>query len=129
MRSKLFVYGTLKRGLCNHHFLERARFLGKVRTCEAYPMIAPKKWYPYLIDRPGEGYRVRGELYEIDAATLKRIDRLEEYPRYYTRKKICVEDEEGRRHEAIAYFLAHPIPYRKFRFLEEFGTEEQACEA
>jgi len=128
MRTKLFVYGTLKRGFCNHHYLRDARFLGEATTLTPYPLVAPKKWYPYLIDAPGEGKRVRGELYEVDAATLKRIDRLEEYPRYYTRKKIEVEDAQGRRHKAWAYFVNRQLPYRSWKFLEEFGSEE-GCES
>jgi gamma-glutamylaminecyclotransferase len=125
MRYKIFVYGTLKEGFCNHRLLKDAKFLGKARTKEAYPLIAPKVWYPYLIDAPGEGKRVLGELYEVDLPTLKRIDRLEEYPRYYIRKTIEVIDEEGRSHKALAYFLASKIPYKKFPYLEEFIAEQQ----
>jgi len=125
MRYKLFVYGTLKRGLSNHHYLAGARYLGEATTFEAYPLVAPKIWYPYLIDAPGEGERVKGELYEIDLPTLKRIDRLEEYPRYYTRRPIQVVDQEGRRHEAIAYFLAQKIPYKRFAYLKEFHPPQQ----
>jgi gamma-glutamylaminecyclotransferase len=125
MKRKLFVYGTLKRGLSNHHYLAGATYLGRARTKERYPLVAPKRWYPYLINAPGEGQRVVGELYEIDAATLKRIDRLEEYPSYYTRREIEVEDEAGRSHRAIAYFLARPIPYRQWRYLEEFHPPQE----
>ena len=125
MRYKLFVYGTLKRGHLNHALLKDATFLGEAVTKEPYPLIAPKVWYPYLIDAPGEGRRVKGELYLIDLPTLKRIDRLEEYPRYYNRKEIEVVDEEGKEHKALCYFLAFSIPYRKFPFLEEFVAKKK----
>ncbi len=125
MRYKIFVYGTLKRGFCNHMLLENAKFLGEATTKGCYPLIAPKVWYPYLIDAPGEGKRVKGELYEVDLPTLKKIDRLEEYPRYYTRKTIEVIDEKGQSHKAIAYFLVRKIPYKEFPFLEEFITKKQ----
>ncbi|MRI83320.1 MAG: gamma-glutamylcyclotransferase [Nitratiruptor sp.] len=125
MRPKLFVYGTLKRGLANHHFLHQATYLGQAHTLDPYPLIAPKRIYPYLIDAPGEGHLVRGELYQIDLATLKQIDRLEEYPTYYTRKLIPILDSQGDLHEAWTYFLARPIPYRRFPFLKEFPPKQE----
>ncbi len=124
MRYKLFVYGTLKKGLCNHSFLQNARYLGEAVTKDSYPLIAPKKWYPYLIDEPGRGKRVKGELYLVDLPTLKRIDRLEEYPRYYTRKRIKVF-AGGQEHEALAYFFASKIPYWRFAMLEEFPPKKE----
>ncbi len=121
MRCKLFVYGTLKRGFANHFYLQGAKFLGEARTKERYPMVAPKRSYPYLIDRPGIGYHIEGELYEIDHRILKRIDRLEEYPLYYTRKTIVVECCE-QEHRALCYFLARPIPLKP-PFLEKFESQ------
>ncbi|MRI59187.1 MAG: gamma-glutamylcyclotransferase [Epsilonproteobacteria bacterium] len=126
-KYKLFVYGTLKKGFPNHSYLREARYLGKAVTKDPYPLIAPKIFYPYLIDAKGEGYRVWGELYEIDYPTLKRIDRLEEYPRYYTRRTLEVIDHEGRTHEALSYFLAQQIPYRHFRYLKSFEPKEQGA--
>ncbi len=120
MRFKLFVYGTLKRGLPNHFYLQNAKNLGKARSLFAYPLVAPKKIYPYLVDSKGEGKIVKGELYEVDLVTLKRIDRLEEVPRYYKRGYIDVADERGKRYRAYTYFVAFPLPYRQFTFLEEF---------
>ena len=124
-KYKLFVYGTLKRGFHNDHFLKNARYLGRAVTKERYPLIAPKVWYPYMIDAKGEGEMVEGELYEIDHPTLKRIDRLEEYPRYYDRKEIKVTDEKGCEHDALCYFYAGTIPYRKFPYLKRFEPKKK----
>ncbi len=123
-RYKLFVYGTLKKGMCNHHYLKNAKFLGKAVTKAPFPMIAPMKWYPYLLDQQGKGYRVEGELYEVDEETLAKIDELEEYPSYYTRRWIDVEDESGRSHRALAYFLAEPIQWREEELLKEFEPQK-----
>ena len=123
-RYKLFVYGTLKKGLCNHHYLKSAKFLGKAVTKAPFPMIAPMKWYPYLLDQQGKGYRVEGELYEVDEETLAKIDELEEYPSYYTRRWIDVEDESGQTHRALAYFLAEPIQWREEELLKEFEPQK-----
>ncbi len=124
-KYKLFVYGTLKRGFCNHHYLKGSRFLSQATTAHPYPLVAPKKWYPYLIDKEGEGEYVEGELYMIDLATLKRIDRLEEYPLYYDRRVIEVIDSKKERHKALCYFLKPSIPYKRFPFLKRFETKKE----
>ncbi len=124
-RYKLFVYGTLKKAHCNEEYLKDAQFIDEATTTLAYPMIAPKIWYPYLIDAPGEGRRVKGELYMIDDETLAKIDALEEYPHYYTRKTIGVEDSRGRTHHALCYFLKEPIEWRNYPLLEKFESKKQ----
>ncbi len=123
-RYKLFVYGTLKRDLCNHHYLQKAKYLGKAITKSSFPLIAPKGWYPYLLDEEGEGHRVEGELYEVDEKTLANIDRLEEYPLYYTRRYIAVEDQKGQIHRALAYFLSEPIEWRGQKILKKFEPKK-----
>ena len=79
----LFVYGTLKRGGSNHHWLEGAPWQGRARlpghqlhSLGAYPMAVP-----------GRGV-VHGELYAVDGATLERLDRLEDVPNEY-RRLVC----------------------------------------
>lgn len=41
---------------------------------------------PYLLDRPGLGHFVQGEVYQIDDVMLGLLDELEDAPRYYKRK-------------------------------------------
>ncbi|BCD67584.1 gamma-glutamylcyclotransferase [Nitratiruptor sp. YY09-18] len=120
MCSKLFVYGTLKRGLCNHHYLQGAKFFGEATTTKAYPLIAPRIWYPYLIDAPGYGKKVKGELYKITPRILQQIDLLEEYPYYYNRKIIDIVDTQGRLHRAWCYFYNEDIVFTQWEYLEEF---------
>lgn len=45
----LFVYGTLKKGFKNHHFLDSAKFLGVATSKEKHPMVSIVKAYPYLM--------------------------------------------------------------------------------
>jgi gamma-glutamylcyclotransferase (GGCT)/AIG2-like uncharacterized protein YtfP len=71
---RVFVYGTLKRGLPNHPLLQGSRFLGPAITTERYRMIASE--FPVLLSY-GSGLTVKGELYEVDTETRNRIDRLE----------------------------------------------------
>ena len=37
---RVFVYGTLKRGLLNHQIIANSRFLGPAATTERFRMIA-----------------------------------------------------------------------------------------
>jgi gamma-glutamylaminecyclotransferase len=74
-----FVFGTLKVGFPLH---ERA--LGDTaricdcRTVERFPMFVAGPWFaPMMMNEPGRGLHVRGELYEVDDARLTTIDRLE----------------------------------------------------
>lgn len=120
MRYKLFVYGTLKRGYENHHYLKNAKFIGTATSAQPYPMIAPKKSYPYLINLPGVGRVIKGELYLVDFATLKRIDRLEEAPWLYRRDFIEVIDEKGVLTRAFTYFFNQKVWLNPRAFLEEF---------
>jgi len=76
---RLFVFGTLKRGFPLH---ERARagaiWLGRGTTIEAYPMFVAGRWYaPMMLNEPGHGYRVMGELYEIEGPRLELNDGIE----------------------------------------------------
>ena len=89
---KVFIYGTLKRGFPNHEAgLAKARFLGRVRTLEAYPLVIGGRWFsPYLIDEPGQGQRVFGELFAIDSAGLALLDGMEGVGRAGGYRRISV---------------------------------------
>jgi len=119
----LFVYGTLKKGFENHHFLDGAKFLGVATTKEKYPMVNIVKAYPYLINQKGKGKIIKGEAYIIDEQILKRVDILEGYPEHYDRDEIMliVGDEE---HKAFTYFVNQKIDFSKLELLEEFEKDE-----
>jgi gamma-glutamylcyclotransferase (GGCT)/AIG2-like uncharacterized protein YtfP len=83
----VFVYGTLKRGHGNHHWLLDAPFLGEA----VLPDVVLHDLGPFPMAVPGEGV-VRGEVYGVDAAGLARLDRLEGYPRLYDRRPLPLAD-------------------------------------
>jgi len=83
----VFVYGTLKRGHGNHHWLADAPFLGEA----ALPNVVLHDLGPFPMAVPGEGL-VLGEVYAVDAAGLARLDRLEGYPRLYDRRPLPLVD-------------------------------------
>jgi gamma-glutamylcyclotransferase (GGCT)/AIG2-like uncharacterized protein YtfP len=85
MRHRVFVYGTLLRGEVNHHLLAGAEFLGPHRTDACYTLYDLGA-YPGL-SRGGRA-AVAGEVYRIDDAGMRQLDRLEDYPRLYGRLLI-----------------------------------------
>lgn len=93
---RVFVYGTLKRGFPNHDAgMTSFAFLGHCRTAKAFPLVVGGKWFsPYLIDAPGEGHRVFGEVFEADERGLATLDRMEgtHLPAGYRRIAIAIED-------------------------------------
>lgn len=58
---KVFVYGTLKSGEPNHHWLTdlengHASFVGAGKTIAKYPLVIASKYnIPFLLDVPGQG--------------------------------------------------------------------------
>ncbi|NEX19250.1 gamma-glutamylcyclotransferase [Thiorhodococcus mannitoliphagus] len=85
MRHRVFVYGTLLRGEVNHGLLVGAGFLGGFRTRPCYSLFLLGA-YPGVVK--GGRTQILGEVYEIDRACLRRLDRLEDYPRLYDRQQI-----------------------------------------
>lgn len=75
---RVFVYGTLKAGKRNHAVNTGHRLGGTWCTVHPHPLlvVGPTR-LPWLVDRPGEGHPVRGEVYEVDDAGLARMDALE----------------------------------------------------
>lgn len=93
MTTRIFVYGTLKRGRENHHWLAGQRFIAEARTQPLYRLF-DMGGYPGMI-RDDNGVAVEGELWEVDEGGLARLDVLEdieggEYER------VLIELEEGK---------------------------------
>jgi gamma-glutamylcyclotransferase (GGCT)/AIG2-like uncharacterized protein YtfP len=69
------VYGTLKRGLRNHHWLEGADFVGSDRLHRVTLFdLGP---FPGAKLEPSRGVEV--EVFEVNARLLAGLDRLEDY--------------------------------------------------
>lgn len=107
--SLLFVYGTLKRGLSNHHCLLQAgaEFLSTGRTACRYPLLLRE--YPMLLDLPGRGHHVTGELYRIPGDTAwQLLDELEDHPSLYQRKPASILTPDNTTRQAWTYFYVRP---------------------
>lgn len=122
----VFVYGTLRRGQKNYPSYLAGRTLAEYRASTEGRLFfleeAAEGLYPYLC--PGNG-RVVGELMVIDpgryAATLERLDRLEDYlpgdegTSLYLRRAAPVRLDDGTVRTAWIYYwngpqVGTPIP-------------------
>ena len=88
-RHRVFVYGTLLRGLRNHHWLEGSALVARTALAERFTMLDCGS-YPALVE--GAEQRIAGEVYVVSDHVLAQLDELEEYPSYYDRKIVDLED-------------------------------------
>lgn len=82
MAHRVFVYGTLRQGQANHHLLVGAELLGPHCTEPCFSLYHLGA-YPGLTR--GGFTSVLGEVYRVKASALRQLDRLEDYPRLYSR--------------------------------------------
>lgn len=86
--TRVFVYGTLKRGGSNHHFLAGQRYLGNARTTGSYTLYAVAD-YPGMVRSADPAHFVTGEVWAVDATCLAQLDQLEGLAEgLYTREPI-----------------------------------------
>ncbi len=105
----LFVFGTLRYGHCNHHYLAGSYDRRLPATLRDYARVAE-----LMIDRQ-PGAAVSGELFELTdscyATTLAGCDDLEGIPRgqlrgdEYERRQVTVETPDGPR---VAWAYVQP---------------------
>jgi gamma-glutamylaminecyclotransferase len=97
VRRRVFVYGTLKEGFRNFHVNRGTRLPGRFVT------VAPMALYvigefglPWLVEDVAGG-PVSGQVFEVDAATLAQMDRLEriDEPLWYRRQSVQVRPAGG----------------------------------
>ena len=107
MESKqlVFVYGTLRKGHCNHHLLKDSHCYG-VGCSEAWYAMYLKNGYPYVTSTESR-YPIVGELYSVHDETLVTLDKFEGHPRYYERREVPVIIGE-KRYVAWMYFRDPP---------------------
>ena len=72
----LFVYGTLKRGCKNHPHIADQRLVGEACTAPGYRLYNLGD-YPGLVADTTATDGVTGEVWEVDAAALARLDDFE----------------------------------------------------
>ena len=98
----VFTYGTLKRGEPNHYLIQpelapkgKSLLIGTGTTQNKFPLVIATKYnIPHLLDNPGVGNFVTGEVYSVDKSMLDELDILEGIPKHYQRRqeKIVIQD-------------------------------------
>ncbi len=98
MLHRIFVFGTLQQGHRNFH-INRGTLVGDHWvTAQPQPLYVIGRYrLPWLLNRPGQGVPVIGQLYEVDDAILADMDRLERLddPLWYERRQIAVRPHPG----------------------------------
>lgn len=74
--SRVFVYGTLKKGGSNHRLLAGQSFVGNASTLPGYALFE-LDGYPGMVEEAGAPGTVTGEIWDVDTEALERLDRLE----------------------------------------------------
>ncbi|KAL1515901.1 hypothetical protein AB1Y20_002515 [Prymnesium parvum] len=101
-RHRVLVYGSLLRGLHNHHHIEGSRLLhARARTRDAgFMLVDSGKGYPFAMFSPSfdsfeKRVRLIGELYEVSDDTLNALDDLEDHPKWYCRHEVSVDCDDS----------------------------------
>lgn len=115
--SKVFVYGTLKNGFVNEPFLADQEYIGKAvlsNPCWQLYEVRGRYDFPALVQtEEGHGYKVYGELYDVNDACLRMMDQLEGVEiGLYDRTFVEVDLEDGQTVEGVI----------AYRFLREIKT-------
>eukprot|EP01066_Platyproteum_vivax_P006088 Platyproteum_vivax@DN1923_c0_g1_i1.p1 len=103
----VFVYGTLKRGYRNHYNMRQdgIQYLCDVETAEPVPLYLDEmnRNRPCLVDMPGVGECVKGELYGVTSDMLHKLDIFERVPTHYHRRLTPVLSLPEKTHCILAY--------------------------
>lgn len=112
MINKIFVYGTLQRGMYNASFINDEWIDKSINaTIQGDLYMVKRATFPAVINVNSSENLVYGELYEIKEEFIKDAieicDRLEGHPHFYKREEVPVTDKNGYQHIAYAYIFIH----------------------
>jgi gamma-glutamylaminecyclotransferase len=113
MPHLIFVVGTLKEGFRNFHINRGQRVPGDFVTALPHPLyIAGDRGLPWLLQRPGQGQPVVGQLFRVDDEALASMDELEriDEPGYYERRRISVLPRDASSGAAAPATTPAPAP-------------------
>ena len=86
------VYGSLRKNMGNHGLISHSTLLETTTVSLPYKMIS-LGGFPGLI-KSDQNNEITIELYEVDDATYKRVERLEGYPSFYDKHNFSLKGYE-----------------------------------
>jgi len=91
--NQFLVYGTLKSGFGNNHYMRGAEFVGVMETREA-EFVMVDGGVPGVIHAPDDprAAHVRGEVYRLTQEQAGPVDNLEGNGFFYRSKLVAVTD-------------------------------------
>jgi gamma-glutamylcyclotransferase (GGCT)/AIG2-like uncharacterized protein YtfP len=107
----LFVYGTLKEGHRNNHYLSNADLIGEFET-EPHYRLFDNGNFPMMVEDREDGYSVLGEIWTVDEDDIDEIDFHEAL---YRRDIVEIRNFEDE--VVFAYIYNH----RVYHFQECYG--------
>src|SRR4051812_1552324 len=109
MSERIFVYGSLKKGLSNHAHLGGQRFLSDARTQPVYRMV-DYGGYPGMFPVEENGVSIRGEVWEVDEACRARLDVLEDVAHgMYALEPVNLMAPFDKEADVCAYLYKRPV--------------------
>ena len=111
MKYKVFTYGTLMKGQCNHHYVKDEDYRKDAVLC-GYGLKETGCGYPAAI--PMEGFKVYGEIYEVDEETKANMDILEDVGFLYDCNVVSVETKDDEE-EVLFYEYIEDTSHMKTR--------------
>ena len=113
MSHLVFVFGTLKEGFPNFGSNVGVRVPGHFETVKRYPLhLVGERHSPWMVNAPGSGEHVIGQVFNVDANALQKMDYLERvteedgYQRIVIKVRSCAAAQSPEQ-EVFAY-LKHP---------------------
>ena len=100
METRLFVYGTLKRGCSRAACLEEQTFVGDAVTVPGYRLYDNGSYPAMTLSQCSSV--VTGELWEVDASCLAELDKIEGVPTLYQRTVVKLSSHPG---ESVQTYL------------------------
>ena len=104
------VYGTLLEGERNAHWGSGA--LSRRRATLRGILYDTGYSFPALVPEATAGL-VEAEVLEVDAAGLKRMDKLEGHPNFYRRERVTATLEDGTEVQPLVYVMNNLPPMAK----------------
>jgi gamma-glutamylaminecyclotransferase len=111
----IFVFGTLKQGFPNFSLNTGALVDADCKTRQPYPFyLVGERYSPWLINDPGKGSSVSGEVYRVTEQQIIGMDQLErtDQANGYRREMITVKTADQKMLKTFCY-LKQPDQLQK----------------